>query len=73
MMTMNASSLNHFFRQRCCNRAQWQIRDVANQMLDLVFPLAPNVFGNAGAPCVSGPCPEGKMTCGIPQKKKVMK
>lgn len=73
MMTMNASSLNHFFHQRCCNRAQWQIRDVANQMLDLVFPLAPTIFRNAGAPCVSGPCPEGKMTCGNPQKKKVLK
>ena len=71
IVTMNARSLIHFFRERCCNRAQWEIRDVANQMLDLVLDVAPNVFKKAGAPCVFGKCPEGKMSCGEKQKPKV--
>lgn len=64
VLTMNARSLHNFFRHRCCNRAQWEIRDVANQMLELVSTVAPNLFKNAGPSCVSGGCPEGKMTCG---------
>ena len=64
IMTMNARSLMNFFKHRCCNRAQWEIRDVANQMLELVLEVAPNLFKNAGPACVSGKCPEGKMTCG---------
>ena len=64
VVTMNARSLQNFFRHRCCNRAQWEIREVANQMLCLVTAVAPNLFKNAGPSCVSGGCPEGKMTCG---------
>lgn len=67
VVTMNARSLHHFFNQRCCNRAQWEIRDVAEQMLRLVRPVAPVLFENAGPPCVAGPCPEGKMSCGQAQ------
>lgn len=64
MLTMNARSLMNFFRLRCCNRAQWEIRDVATQMLELVRPVAPTLFAKAGPGCLTGPCPEGKMTCG---------
>ena len=64
VVTMNARSLHNFFRHRCCNRAQWEIKDVADQMLALVLEVAPNLFKNAGPSCVSGGCPEGKMTCG---------
>ena len=64
VVTMNARSLLHFFEERCCNRAQWEIRDVATQMLKLVKEVAPAVFSKAGPPCVKGACPEGKMTCG---------
>ena len=64
VMTMNARSLLHFFEERCCNRAQWEIRSVAEQMLKLVKEVAPAVFAKAGPPCVKGACPEGKMTCG---------
>ena len=70
IVTMNARSLLNFFKERCCNRAQWEIRDVANQMLDLVLPIAPNIFSKAGAPCVFGKCPEGKMSCGQKQKPR---
>ena len=64
IVTMNARSLYNFFRHRCCNRAQWEIRDVAYQMLGLVLKVAPNLFALAGPPCVAGACPEGKMSCG---------
>lgn len=64
VLTMNARSLYNFFRHRCCNRAQWEIREVAAQMLRLVSGVAPNLFKAAGPPCLLGPCPEGKMSCG---------
>lgn len=64
IVTMNARSLLNFFRHRCCNRAQWEIRDVADQMLALVRAVAPELFKKAGPPCLVGPCPEGKMSCG---------
>ncbi len=64
VLTMNARSLHNFFRHRCCARAQWEIQDIANQMLSLVSKVAPNLFKNAGPSCLNGPCPEGKMSCG---------
>ena len=66
VMTMNCRSLQNFFNLRCCNRAQWEIREMAHRMLELARPTAPYVFAAAGAPCVSGTCPEGKMSCGNP-------
>ena len=66
VVTMNVRELLHFFNLRCCNRAQWEIREMAHRMLKLVRPTAPFVFAAAGAPCVSGTCPEGKMSCGNP-------
>lgn len=62
--TMNARSLMNFFTHRCCNRAQWEIRELATQMLRLVLEVAPNLFKNAGPSCLRGACPEGKMSCG---------
>ena len=62
--TFNARSLLNFFAHRCCNRAQWEIREVAEQMLALVKEQAPHLFAHAGPPCLFGPCPEGKMSCG---------
>lgn len=66
VVTMNVRELLHFFSLRCCNRAQWEIREMAHRMLELARPTAPFVFADAGAPCVRGACPEGKMTCGNP-------
>lgn len=66
VITMNIRELLHFFSLRCCNRAQWEIRELAHRMLELVRPTAPYIFMDAGAPCVRGTCPEGKMTCGNP-------
>jgi len=64
VMTMNARSLQNFFKHRCCRRAQWEIQDVANQMLSLVIEVAPSLFKNAGPSCVRGKCSEGNMSCG---------
>ncbi|MCI8361362.1 MAG: FAD-dependent thymidylate synthase [Clostridiales bacterium] len=64
VVTMNARSLQNFFRHRCCNRAQWEIREVADQMLRLVKEAAPGLFKSAGPSCITGGCPEGKMSCG---------
>lgn len=69
VITMNIRELLHFFSLRCCNRAQWEIRELAHRMLELVRPTAPYIFMDAGAPCVRGVCPEGKMTCGKPYPK----
>ena len=64
MLTMNARELMNFFSLRCCNRAQWEIRQLAWRMLSLVCEAAPALFANAGPACVRGACSEGKMTCG---------
>ena len=66
VITMNVRELLHFFELRCCNRAQWEIREMAWKMLELARPTAPYIFADAGAPCIHGTCPEGKMTCGNP-------
>lgn len=64
IVTMNARELNHFFNLRCCNRASREIREVAEEMLKLVYPVAPHLFKSAGPSCVCGACPEGNMSCG---------
>jgi thymidylate synthase (FAD) len=69
VVTMNARSLFNFFEHRCCNRAQQEIRDLANLMLDECKKVAPVLFSNTGAPCTSGKCPEGAMSCGKPIKR----
>ena len=64
VFTMNARTLLNFFRLRTCNRAQWEIRELATQMLKEVKKVYPIIFKNAGPGCIKGLCPEGKMTCG---------
>lgn len=64
IMTMNVRSLRNFFRLRCCNRAQWEIRSLATEMLRLCREAAPHLFEKSGPPCLYGACPEGKMSCG---------
>ena len=63
IVTMNARELMHFFSLRCCKRAQWEIRAVADEMLRLCKEVAPEIFAKAGPGCVRGHCPEGKMGC----------
>jgi len=64
-MTMNARELRHFFTLRCCLRAQWEIRELANRILHVCKSVAPVLFENAGPSCVRlGYCPEAELTCG---------
>lgn len=64
IVTMNFRSLLHFFNERCCSRAQWEIRDLAGQMLAICKELYPAIFDNAGPKCKRlGRCPEAK-PCG---------
>ena len=64
IVTMNTRSLYNFFSLRCCDRAQWEIREVARQMLLLCKEAAPLLFKKAGPPCVRGKCTEGSYSCG---------
>ena len=64
IVTMNARELLYFFKIRCCNRAQWEIRDMAEEMLKECLKVAPSIFSHAGPGCVFGACPENEFTCG---------
>ncbi|MDR4497006.1 MAG: FAD-dependent thymidylate synthase [Candidatus Scalindua sp.] len=64
IITMNVRELLHFFSVRCCERAQWEIRNLATEMLRLTRKVLPSVFSQSGPNCVKGPCTEGKMSCG---------
>lgn len=64
IVTMNVRELLHYFNERCCTRAQFEIRQVANEMLRQCKEVAPILFKNAGPKCVKGYCPEDKMSCG---------
>jgi thymidylate synthase (FAD) len=76
VITMNARELLHFFSQRCCARAQWEIRRMANKMLEIAKAVLPPIFGKeSGAKCERlRYCPEGaSLTCGrYPVKHEVM-
>lgn len=67
VMTMNARELFEvFFPLRCCMRAQWEIRDLAETMLYQVRERLPIIFNNTGPSCVRlGYCPEGEKGCGM--------
>jgi len=75
IVTMNARELNHFFNLRLCNRAQWEIRELAGKMLEEVKKVAPILFEKAGPNCdLLGYCPEGDLSCGRrPVKNKALK
>ena len=66
VMTMNARELHHFFTLRLCRRAQWEIRNLAREMLVAAREEAPLLFETAGPSCViRGRCEE-KTPCGRP-------
>jgi len=65
VITTNARQLRHMFNLRCCSRAQWEIRDLFNGLLEHYKRIAPNIFWRAGASCDDlGYCPEGGASCG---------
>lgn len=68
VFTMNFRSLQNFFRERCCNRAQWEIRDLSNQMLALCQKYYPCIFEDSGPKCFEhAECPEGRLICKSPK------
>lgn len=74
IFTFNARSLFNFFEQRCCIKAQWEIRNLALDMLKAVRKVAPLIFKSAGAPCqfIGSPyCRENDQEC--PLYKSMMK
>ncbi len=75
VVTMNCRELLNFFKHRCCTRAQWEIRALAQDILNICKEKIPAVFSEAGAKCEAlGYCPEGeKFCCGkYPVKEKVI-
>lgn len=70
MLTMNARSLQNFFRLRACNRAQWEIRDLAFEMLRQCKEVSPILFSKSGPSCLYGECKEGNMSCGNAKEVK---
>ncbi|MGI6144453.1 MAG: FAD-dependent thymidylate synthase [Clostridia bacterium] len=69
--TMNGRELFHFFRLRTCNRAQWEIRAIAMEMLDKLKGISPSLFSKFGPSCyVLDKCPEGKLSCGQKEEMK---
>lgn len=66
VVTMNARELRHFFSVRCCRRAQWEINRLSWTMRHLACSVAPLLFEGTGPGCMTGGCPEGKMSCGQP-------
>jgi len=74
VVTTNARQLRHMFNLRCCQRAQWEIRNLFTKLLDEYKRIAPNIFYHAGASCEDfGYCPEGKMSCGRAPTLKQLK
>lgn len=73
VVTMNARSLLNFFEKRCCERAQWEIKELAYAMLRECKKIAPVLFKKAGPSCYHGKCIEGKLSCGRPDipKKRI--
>ena len=72
VVTMNARALLNLFALRLCRRAQWEIRTVAERMLELARQAAPEIFAFAGPGCAHGECPEGKSGCGQPYPAAAM-
>lgn len=68
IVTMNVRTLLNFFKHRVCNRAQWEIQELAIKMLVICKNISPKLFQKAGASCMYGSCSEGSMSCGEPIK-----
>lgn len=62
--TMSARTLEWISRMRCCNKAQWEIRGLVNQMVAQAKKVSPLIGEGLGPTCeVLGYCPEGKDSC----------
>jgi len=65
VVSMNPRSLYNFFKERLCLRAQWEIRNMSNEMLKILKHKAPTLFSYAGPMCETDlVCRQGKRSCG---------
>ena len=70
LVTMNVRELRHFFSLRMCERAQWEIREMAVRMHEECMRVAPALFADAGPSCIRGKCAEGEKSCGKAADKR---
>lgn len=64
--TMNARNIQWVCRQRCCNKAQWQIRFIAKDIAKQVGEVAPLIGKGLGPTCMTDRfCGEGRECCGL--------
>ena len=64
--TMTARNLQWVLRLRCCNKAQWQIRFIAQEMAKQVKEIAPLIGKGLGPTCMTDRyCGEGRECCGL--------
>ena len=69
LTTMNARNIQWVCRMRCCNKAQWQIRNIANQIAAQVKIIAPLIGKGIGPTCITNHvCNEGRESCGLIDK-----
>lgn len=71
VMTMNFRELRHYLELRCCNKAQWEIQDLAWKIRDILVSkeeLLP-FFEDSGPACIRGRCNQGAASCGNPFKE----
>lgn len=66
LVTMDGRVILHFFGLRCCNRSQWEIKAMADEILRMVRSVEPDLYSEAGPYCYQlGYCPEGRFSCGL--------
>lgn len=71
--TFTPQALIHFCHERLCNRAQWEIREVAKLMVQAVVEVSPFLAGYLVPKCAFfGYCPEVKGCGYFPSKKAVL-
>ena len=62
--TMNGRALEWISRMRCCNKAQWEIRELIKKCVEDAQKVSPLLGKGLGPSCtVLGYCPEGKDSC----------
>lgn len=71
IMTANAREWKHILALRMCNRAQWEIRMLMDEIYKILVKEDPVIFADAGPGCVRGACPEGRRCCGKSRKEEL--
>ncbi len=66
MTTFNARTAQWICRLRCCNKAQWQIRNVAKEVAKQIKEVSPLFGKGLGPTCMTDyVCNEGRESCGL--------